>query len=187
MSYPEADWLDGARRLDEERLGAIYDAFSPELYRYACRLLGDTGVAEDLVAATFYRFLQALHAGGGPQKHLRAYLYRITHNLAMDHYRRQPVEVVSSEEVSGKLSSGSDPDEDLERELTQEEVRTALWQLTPEQRQVVVLKFLQGISNDEIASTMGKSIGAVKALQHRGLAALRRILLAKPEISEVER
>jgi RNA polymerase sigma-70 factor (ECF subfamily) len=187
MSYPEDAWLEGARRLEEESLEAIYDAYSPELYRYAYRLIGDAQAAEDLVAATFYRFLRALHASGGPNEHLRAYLYRIAHNLAMDHYRRQPARAVSSDDVSENMPSESDPVKETEQELNKEEVRAALWQLPPEQRQVIVLKFLQGFTNEEIASTLEKSIGAVKAQQHRALGALRRILLSEPEISEVER
>jgi RNA polymerase sigma-70 factor (ECF subfamily) len=187
MSYAEDDWLEGARRLEEESLEAIYDAYSPELYRYAYRLIGDTQAAEDLVAATFYRFLRALHVSGGPSKHLRAYLYRIAHNLAMDHYRRQPARVVSSDDISKNMPSESDPAKETEQELTLEEVRGALWQLPPEQRQVIVLKFLQGFTNEEIAAALEKSIGAVKAQQHRALGALRRILLPEPETSEVER
>jgi len=95
MAFKEVQWLEGARRLDESALAAIYDSLSPELYAYACRLVGDTETAEDIVSETFFRFLRALGAGGGPKDHLRAYLYRIAHNLAVDHHRRrdEPLEL----------------------------------------------------------------------------------------------
>src|SRR3990172_12815874 len=82
--------LSGARAYDEEALGEIYSRYSPELYRYAVRLLGDVHLAEDCVAATFSRFLQALGRGRGPQAYLRAYLYRVAHNSILDHFRRSP-------------------------------------------------------------------------------------------------
>jgi RNA polymerase sigma-70 factor (ECF subfamily) len=181
MPLSEADLLAGARRLEEETLAAIYDAFSPELYYFSYRLLGNAQAAEDLVAATFYRLLRALHAGGGPREHLRAYLYRITHNLAMDHYRRHPVTMEPLEEVKMELPSESDPAQQTEDILVQEDVRAALWRLTPDQRQVIMLKFLQGLSNQEVAAALDKPVGAVKSLQHRALDALRRILLREPE------
>jgi RNA polymerase sigma-70 factor (ECF subfamily) len=181
MPLSEDDLLAGARRLEEETLAAIYDAYSPELYYFSYRLLGNVQAAEDLVAATFYRFLRALHTGGGPREHLRAYLYRITHNLAMDHHRRHPVAIDPLEDIEMKLPSGSDPAQQAEDALVQEDVRAALWRLTQEQRQVIVLKFLQGLSNQEVATVLDKPVGAVKSLQHRALEALRRMLLLEPE------
>ncbi len=175
MSKPETDRLVAARRLEEDALEAIYDAFSDELYRYAYRLIGDQQAAEDLVAETFYRFLRALHGGGGPREHLRAYLYRVAHNLAVDGHRRGHGEVLGLPENVAALPSEDDPSSAAERNIQAEAARAALWRLAPEQRQVIVLKFLQGWSNREISSAIEKSVGAVKALQHRGLNALRRM------------
>ncbi len=187
MPNQEAEWLAGARRFEEKALAAIYDALSPELYRYAFRLLGHRQAAEDLVASTFHRFLHALHAGGGPNEHLRAYLYRVAHNLAMDAYRRKPIEAIPLGEIETTPSKGNNLEEEVEKELAQEKARAALWKLTADQRQVVVLKYLQGLSNQEIALAMGKPVGAVKSLQHRALNALRRILQTHEERSEAER
>lgn len=172
----EAQLLRRARAWDMEALGAIYDQYSPLLYRYAMRLLGDPDVAEECVAETFSRFLQALHGGGGPQQHLKAYLFRVAHNWITDYYRRyRPVE---SLDTWPQPLADDDPSPESVAEVRwqQERVRALLARLTPDQRQVVVLRFLEGWPLAEVAEALGKPVGAVKALQHRALAALRRLL-----------
>jgi RNA polymerase sigma-70 factor (ECF subfamily) len=141
------------------------------------RLLGDDDLAEECVAETFSRFLHALRAGRGPQRHLKAYLFRIAHNWITDHFRRAEPVVEWKEQAAQNLPDGTpSPDEYLEDQLEQELVRRALQHLTPDQRQVVVLRFLEGWSLAEVAVALDKPVGAVKALQHRALAALRRLL-----------
>ncbi len=174
MQPSEGEWLDRARRLDEKTLADIYDVLSPGLYRYAYRLLGDVQAAEDVVSETFHRFLIALRSGAGPRQHLRAYLYRVAHNLAIDHHRRQRLQLVA---LDGKLPAGEDdPESSSDQVVAAEQARRALWLLTPDQRLVVLLKFFEGLDNKEVAAALGKPEGAVKSLQHRALQALRRIL-----------
>jgi len=183
---PNQDILLGkARQYDQKALTAIYDLYSGGLYAYAFKQIGKSQVAEDLVAETFSRFLKALERGGGPTKHLRAYLYRITHNLITDTYRREPPAPLElDEEIIPE--EGTDPGSIVSEIEDADRVRNALRLLTPEQRQVIVLKFLEGWSGPEIARAMDKSLGSIKALQHRGLAALQRILLDNdsPQASE---
>ena len=170
------DQLEGARRFDQGVLANIYDQYSPGLYRYAMRLLGDPYLAEDCVSDTFSRFLKALKAGKGPKDYLQAYLYRIAHNWITDQYRRQPEPPLMLDE---ELSSSEEMQvtEQVDERIKQERVRSALRLLTSEQRQVIVLKYLEGWKNEEVAVALQKPVGAVKALQHRALAALRRILV----------
>ncbi len=177
----EAQWLAAARAWDMDALAAIYDAYSPLLYRYAMRFLGDQELAEECVAETFARFLQALRNGGGPKTHLKAYLYRVAHNWITDYYRRQPPPEVDVDDMAHALSS-DDPTLSSQVLLQEEQqrVRAALRLLTPEQRQVIVLRFLEEWSLKEVAEVMQKPVGAIKALQHRALAALRRILEEEP-------
>jgi RNA polymerase sigma-70 factor (ECF subfamily) len=180
MSLSEERWLEAARRFDEGALAEIYDALSPELYRYAYRLVGDGVGAEDLLSETFFRFLRAIQSGGGPKDHLRAYLYRTMHNLVVDHHRRG--EPVWGELLPGLVSGNErdDPARAVQQRLEEREARCLLWQLTDEQRQVILLRFFQGLSNAEIARILKKTEGAVKALQHRGLASLRRQIEESP-------
>ena len=171
----EKELLNGAKRLDPKALAAIYDRYNTAIYAYSMRLLGDADLAEDCVAETFSRFLHALHAGKGPQDYLQAYLYRIAHNWITDCYRRQPR---PSFELDENLPTGDQPtpSQTVDDNLQQARMRAALRQLTADQRQVIVLRFLEGWENQEVASLLNKPIGAVKALQHRALAALRKIL-----------
>jgi RNA polymerase sigma-70 factor (ECF subfamily) len=94
----DKELLKSARAFDQQTLAEIYDQYSPKLYRYAIRLLGDDTQAEDCVAETFSRFLNALQQGGGPKEHLQAYLYRIAHNWITDQYRRQSPVPLEQEE-----------------------------------------------------------------------------------------
>ena len=176
MALSEERWLEAVRSFDEEVLVEIYDTLSPELYRYAYRLVGDPEEAEDLLSETFKRMLQAIHSGGGPKDHLRAYLYRTLHNLVVDRHRRG--ETLRVGPVPDQIPGAEDdnPAVTVERRLEQQEARALLWRLTNEQRQVILLKYFQDLSHAEIAAVLGKTEGSVKALQHRGIASLRRLL-----------
>lgn len=169
--------------LDEEALGLVYDRFQPKLYRYAYRLLGNVEMAEDVVAETFLRLLQALHRNRGPKQHLQAWLYRVAHNLIVDRYRRRPAqEPLSLEQAT--LRGTNAPAKEVEHILAQDQIRQALRELTPDQRQVIVLKFLEGFKNQEVATILDKTVGAVKSLQYRALASLQRVLETSSARSE---
>lgn len=171
--------LSRAQQFEPEALTEIYDCHSPGIYRYALRLLGNTDLAEECVAETFSRFLLTLRNGKGPKQHLQAYLYRIAHNWVTDQYRRAPptLPLESSLPADDALS----PHQILVQHAEQERVRWALSRLTPEQRQVMVLKFLEEWTNEQVALALGKPIGAVKSLQHRAIATLRRMLISEEE------
>jgi RNA polymerase sigma-70 factor (ECF subfamily) len=178
INHNQEQLLKRARTLDKGALVEIYDLYSDALYKYAYRFLGESGEAEDLVSETFFRFLSALERGGGPRDHLQAYLYRIAHNLITDKFRRDLPPSLELDE--DKLPENKpDPSSILSGKENIDLVRNALRLITPEQREVIVLKYLEGWSSSEIARVMNKSLGAIKALQHRGLAALQRILVDK--------
>ena len=172
--------LAGARRFDEQALAEIYDLYSTKLFRYAWRNLGDPDVAEDCVAETFSRFLNALKHGRGPKQYLQAYLFRTAHNWISDYYRRQPPPPLSlNPEIHADREL--DPSKVVMQDLELQRVRSALRLLTPEQRQVIILKYLEGWDHVAIAETMGKTVGSVKALQHRAINSLRRIFAGEEE------
>lgn len=177
----ETELLELVRDYDEQALCEVYDLYSPGIYRYAVRLLGDSDLAEDCVSETFSRFLYALKQGHGPRQYLQAYLYRVAHNWITDYYRRQ-APVTTEIDPDYYEDDAPDPEEKIETLLNSEAVRRALAELTPEQRQVIVLKYLEDWQNKEIAEAIDKPVGAVKALQHRGLNALRRVLLKETEV-----
>jgi RNA polymerase sigma-70 factor, ECF subfamily len=175
----EKELILHARQFDEDALAEVYDHYSPGLFRYAMYLLGDTHLAEDCLADTFLRYLQALRANGGPHDHLQAYLYRIAHNWITDQYRRpHPADAGLADELPDPADG---PVETSLDRIQQQQVRLALATLTPDQRQVIVLKYLEGWENEAVAGYLSKPVGAIKALQHRALDALRRILFVPEE------
>jgi RNA polymerase sigma-70 factor (ECF subfamily) len=176
----ENELLTGARKLDQDALTEIYCLFSPGIYRYAMRLLGDDCLAEDCVSETFSRFLKAIEKGSGPQDHLQAYLYRIAHNMITDSYRRQPLAPVALEETVPERDEVL-PEFQANRRSQRKAVLEALKRLTPEQQQVLVLRFVEAWDHQEVAAALCKPAGAIRALQHRALKALR-VALAREEI-----
>lgn len=165
---------------DAAALTAVYDAYHTPLYHYIFRRVGDVETARDLTAVTFQRLLQAVQSQSAPNRNLRAWLYRTAHNLVVDHYRRQQHRRHLSLDAA-QLVSDSNPSRQAEQQLLAAEVRDALNALTPDQQQVITLKFLAGLTNAEVAEVLAKPVGAVKSLQHRGLAALQRLLAAAQE------
>ncbi|MEW6287534.1 MAG: sigma-70 family RNA polymerase sigma factor [Chloroflexota bacterium] len=172
----EQSLLQRATQLETQALAEIYDAYSPGIYRYAMRLLGDVTLAEDCVAETFARFLKSLQERRGPRENLQAFLYRIAHNLIVDSYRRQE----NTSALDDALRSEADvPEEEAAKRIRQKEVREAIRHLTPDQQQVIALKYLEEWNNEEIARALKKPVGAVKSIQHRALRSLYRLLKEK--------
>jgi len=169
-----------AIRLSKQDLVSIYEKYSPGLYRYAYRLLGDSHQAEEAVSETFSRFLQAVRNGGGPSEHIQAYLYRVTHNYITDLYRRQPPEPVELE-PDLYADEHSNPMHLVTKEFERERVRKALMQLAPDQRRVLTLRIMEDWSHEEVAEAMGKTVEATRALQYRAISSLRRLLLDNQE------
>jgi RNA polymerase sigma-70 factor (ECF subfamily) len=165
-------------RDDPQALGEIHDRYYSAVYRYALYRTGDTALAEDLAAEVFLRLLNALRAGQ-PVQSLRGWLYGVAAHLVDDHFRRRyrTPEVPLSEGAS--LSNGMSPGDHVDHELERERLQAALSRLTEEQQHAIALRFGEGLSLRDTAAIMQKTEGAVKLLQFRALAALRR-LLAEP-------
>ncbi|MCI0475929.1 MAG: sigma-70 family RNA polymerase sigma factor [Anaerolineales bacterium] len=147
-------------------LAEMYDTHAPRIFRYIYHRLGNRVVAEDLTSEVFVRFLRARVA----PDNLAAFLFRMAHNLIVDYLRGQRATQLLDETL---IAEQSDPANLAEEEMRRARLRRALARLTAEQQQVIVLKFLEGFSNEEIARVLDKSVGAIKLLQHRGLATLR--------------
>jgi len=168
--------LEHARQYDDAALGELYDRYAPRVYAYVYRRTGDAQLAEDLIGDVFVRVVQALRAEQVWHTSFQAWLYRIAHNLVVDYYRRRaPIEL----ELDEQLAVGGEEAEEIapaEETWGRGQVRAALARLTPEQQQVLTLRFGEALTARETAEVMGKNVGAIEALQHRALAALRRVL-----------
>ncbi len=167
--------LERAKRWDEEALVEVFDRYAPAIYRYVYRRVGDGQTAQDLMAETFHRLLDALRRGAGPRTHLSAWLYRVAHNLVVDHYRRQPADPVVALDSVDPAGGALEERVLIERERAAR-VRAALRQLTPLQQQVILLRYLEGMSLEDVAQVLERTVGSVKALQHRAIRSLQRLL-----------
>jgi RNA polymerase sigma-70 factor, ECF subfamily len=171
--FNEQAALDGLRRLDSQAVGAVYDWYFPEVYRYVRYRIGDEAIAEDIASDVFVRLLEASQKKQGPQSNLRGWLIATASNAVNDHHRRsyrRPLETLS--ETMPDRAPGIHAQVDLREK--QNLVQAALAQLTPEQQHVLALRFGQGYSLEETAEILNKNINAVKALQFRALASLQR-------------
>jgi RNA polymerase sigma-70 factor, ECF subfamily len=168
--------LQGARDFNLTTLSEIFDQYSPGIFRYAMRLLGNENLSEDCVSETFLRFLKALRSGQGPKDHLMAYLYRIAHNWITDSYRKQSPQMVEVDE-NMEDTYQSHLEGQVDHLLEQDQIRSVLRKLTPDQRLVISLRFLEGWENEEIAVTLNRPVGAIKALQHRAILSFRKVML----------
>lgn len=184
MTDPADDLLVArAQQGNTEALGALFDQHYPNVVRFLLGHLGDIALAEDLAGEVFARLITRLpqyRAMGVP---FRAWLFRIAHNLMIDHYRKHngripvPLDDLEHQPQTEQV----DPAQLIEHTLNFARVAQALQRLDPNQKDVVTLRFLSGLSLRETAHTLNKSEAAVKALQHRGLAALRQVLTTAPE------
>ena len=167
--------LEQAKRNDETALGILYDRYAPRIYAYIYRRVGDVYLAEDLTGDTFIRVLQAVRSEHGWRTSFQAWLYRIAHNLVVDHYRRQPKlpEMVLDERL---VATENDPVAAVTQRLSRQRLDAAIHHLTSDQQQVLALRFGEGLTAREVAKILNKSVGAIEALKHRALAALRRVL-----------
>ncbi len=169
--------LNRVGAFDQATLGQIYDAYYERIYHYIYHRLGDASLAEDMAGEVFLRMLESIRGERAWHSSLTGWLYRIAHNLVIDHYRRRGRrdETGLDERLIADERTGV-PKVSLENLMTQQQLKAALHYLTDEQQEVVILKFVEDLSNNEIADIMGKTEGAVKALQHRALTTLRRVL-----------
>jgi RNA polymerase sigma-70 factor (ECF subfamily) len=165
--------IENVEKISAADVGALYDRYAPELYRYIYHRLGAKTFAEDLTAEVFVRVLN----GERRVNDWRAYLYRIAHNLVIDAIRKHPHVLQEPDEFLP--DERNDPVEHAEVRDEQRRLRQAIARLTPEQQQVVVLKFIEEMSNAQVAKILNKPEGAVKALQHRALTNLRAWLGAE--------
>jgi RNA polymerase sigma-70 factor (ECF subfamily) len=167
-----------AQRGNVDAIGALYDQHHQALFRYIWLRVGEHALAEDLTGDVFVRMLAALPRYRPAQATFRAWLYRIAHNLLVDHYRKEGKRTPAPLQQAENLSAGDETPLTLfEQKLTVEQLRQALAALEQTQREVVTLRFLSGLSLQETAVVLGKTEAAIKAIQHRGLAALRSALI----------
>ncbi len=178
----DAELVDRLKRYDAQAVSLIVERYGAALHRYVAAIVADSHLAEDIVAETYMRMLERIgdyKMTGAP---FRAWLYRIAHNLAVNAVTRDR-SVPGDALLARSEALSSNPAEAFEREELHETLRRSLKTLTDEQQQVLLLRFVAGMSIAEVAQQLHRSEGAVKQLQLRALRALGR-LLGAAEVSD---
>ena len=171
----EAKLVGRAQKGDRAAMAEIYDRHHSTIYRYIFYRVGDAPTAEDLTATVFVRVVENIDGYQYRGRPLLSWLYTIARNVVVDFHRRGAGQTTLPLDES--LTTGAtDVEQAAERALTQRSLAAALSHLTEDQRQVILLKFVEGMSNEEVSRVMGKTVGGIKSLQHRALAALARVL-----------
>ncbi len=173
--------LDDEKRLVElarsgngEAFSQLYEAYFDRVYRFIFFRIADEQVAEDLTSHVFMKAWENLHRYH-PRGPFLAWLYAIARNTVIDNYRTRK-QVVSLEEASPIAAKDDKLDDQMELEFQVKALQAAMQQLTPEQQEVIMLKFIADYDTKQIAKEMDKSEGAVRALQMRALQALARAM-----------
>lgn len=165
----------GDSQTRRDRLAALFDTCYPRLARYAYARIGDRTEAEDIASEVFLRALESLDFYQERGLPMEAWLFRIAHNLVVDRLRRSSRFERTDEPEEG-IAGTEDPARIAEERIRMAEVRQAMRSLTPQQREVVALRFFAGLDSTEVAQVLHKNGGAVREMQRAALEKLRGLL-----------
>jgi RNA polymerase sigma-70 factor (ECF subfamily) len=164
-----------AQQGDRHAFGDLYEVHAPAIFRYLYAHLNDAMDAEDLTGEVFLKAWQSLPKYSERGVPFLAFLFRIARNALVDHYRHNhPYEPKTPEELDDYKADGkAEPANMASKELEHQDILHLLSQLRSDYQSVLTLRFIGELSPDETAQVMKRSVGAIRVLQHRALAALR--------------
>ena len=171
--------LDQARQGNQDAIRQIYEAYFSPIYQFIRMRVDDAYTAEDLSGNVFLKLIKACQERKAPHKSLRGWLFKVARNEVYDYFGKQQrlAETVLTEWIPAP--NDQEPEVEFMRRLSIEQARYAIRQLSPEQQEVIVLRFGQLLNLQETADIMGKSVQAVKSLQFRAVNSLRQILMRR--------
>ena len=172
--FKEEDVLKSASDGDREAFGQLYERYVDRIFNYVYYRTGNLHDAEDLTARVFQRAMNHIHNYTDRGVPFSAWLYRIAHNLVANWHRdRSRRQEIPLNDIPVLPSKGEHPETTLVHSEEQEDLLRLIRRLPPDRQHLLILKFLENLSNAEIGQIMGRSEGAVKSLYHRTLLALR--------------
>jgi len=166
---------------DRDAFTRIYDLHFDKIYRYIYVKVHSQAEAEDLTQDVFIKAYEGIHSYRWRDLPFTAWLFKIAHNRLIDHIRKTSKEKKASLDEAGGISSG-DPVYITEQNFEIYQLKDALERLPGAQREVATLRFISELSIAEVAKTLGKSEGTVKALQFNAVASLRKLLYGKIDV-----
>jgi RNA polymerase sigma-70 factor, ECF subfamily len=167
---------------NSEAFGQLYDAYMERIYRFVYFRVEDQQTAEDITSQVFLKAWSNLDRFQFSRTPYLAWLYTIAHNAVIDHYRTRKVTTALDDVQLSQPDHSELVENEIDLTVEMKSVKTALQALTDDQQKVLTLKFIEGMSNNEIARHLGKREGAIRALQMRGLQALAKQLEEKMAI-----
>jgi RNA polymerase sigma-70 factor (ECF subfamily) len=163
---------------DQEAFAQLYDRHVVRIYRHIYYMVSDSTTAEDLTAQTFLKAWEAIDRYKERGAPIVAWLLRISHNLTVS-YLRSKRDHSELDETFLDSKMTRNPEEALEQASDEKSMREAVLKLRDEQRQVIMLRFVEEMDYREVADIIGKSVPAVRVIQHRALGNLRKIMMAQ--------
>ncbi len=173
--------IKGAVGGDADAFGRLYDMYVDRVYRHVYYRVGNIADAEDLTQQVFLKARQAIGRYKKMSSPFLAWLMRISHNLVIDFYRSKKDKSYLDSEIAAN-DSDSYPERVVEAAFDQQQLRKAILQLPGEQQQVILMSFIEGFPYAEIASSLGKSEGAIRVILHRALKKMRLLFEAEKNL-----
>jgi RNA polymerase sigma-70 factor (ECF subfamily) len=180
MMLPDENALIERAKSDSEAFGILYACYVNKIYNYIYYRVGNQHDAEDLTARTFHRALNHIERYVNQGAPFSAWLYRIAHNLVANWHRDQSRrKLISLEDIKLIIQRRDGPDQMAEQREEKDQLLAVIRRLPAERQQLLILKFVEGLSNAEIGQVMDRSEGAIKSLYHRTLLSLREMFEAQ--------
>jgi RNA polymerase sigma-70 factor (ECF subfamily) len=170
-----------SQRGDQDAFASLYDTYRGGIHRYILIRVADPELAEDITSMVFLRAWENLNTFRTGRSPFAAWLYRIAHNAVIDHYRTTKTVVSLEEAAPLQLSYADDIDKKLDLQILSQGLIEGLKVLTGTQQKVLILRFILGFTTPEIALSLNKQQGAVRALQMRGLKRLAQYSAIRQE------
>jgi RNA polymerase sigma-70 factor (ECF subfamily) len=174
VQQDEESLVRRAQHRDQEAFAQLYEEHFDKIYRYVTLRIGNATEAQDMTQQVFLNALQSISSFKWKGIPFSAWLFRIAHNQVVDYFRSKKRTAVPLDE--SLASNNNNPQLIVEQKLDIEQLLLATKQLTDAQREVISLRFAGELPIAQVAKAMGKSQGAVKALQHSAIVALRKTL-----------
>ena len=173
----ELDLVQRARQGQQEAFAQLYESHFDKIFRYVVLKIRNQAEAEDMAQQVFIKAYESIGSYQSQGVPFTAWLFRIAHNQMVDYVRKQSKKQTVPLDESLQIKDDSDVEHEVEVKIEMEKVVLATAKLTKAQREVISLRFAGGLSITEAAKTMRKSEGAIKALQHSAILALRKTLV----------
>jgi len=163
---------------DAKAFGDLYERHVSAIYRYIAYRVGDPQDARDMAEEVFLKAWGGMPGYRPGKVPFRGWLYRIAHNVVIDHYRSRK-EAEPLDDQDDLVDDRPDPEQQVVQQEEVERLAEVITRLLPDYQQVVVLRYIEGLSTDEVAAILNRSNGAVRVLLHRALKQMTSLMVAE--------